>query len=79
MPDLHNLNELIRWGGYTVLFLIVFAETATKREEASRLPSKFAGIFLRSSLLDGARSASARAGSESALAEESLPGRKEIL
>ena len=27
MPDLHNLNELIRWGGYTILFLIVFAET----------------------------------------------------
>lgn len=27
MPDLHNLPELIRWGGYTVLFLIVFAET----------------------------------------------------
>lgn len=27
MPDLHNLPELIRWGGYTVLFIIVFAET----------------------------------------------------
>ncbi len=27
MPDLHNLPELIRWGGYTILFIIVFAET----------------------------------------------------
>lgn len=27
MPDLHNLPELIRWGGYTALFIIVFAET----------------------------------------------------
>lgn len=27
MPDLHHLPELIRWGGYTLLFLIVFAET----------------------------------------------------
>ena len=25
--QLHHLPELIRWGGYTVLFLIVFAET----------------------------------------------------
>ena len=27
MPDLHDLPELIRWGGYTALFMIVFAET----------------------------------------------------
>jgi membrane-associated protein len=27
LPDLHNLTELIRWGGYAVLFFIVFAET----------------------------------------------------
>lgn len=27
IPDWHDLNELIRWGGYTILFLIVFAET----------------------------------------------------
>ena len=27
MPDLHDLPDLIRWGGYLGLFLIVFSET----------------------------------------------------
>lgn len=27
LPDFHHLDEVVRWGGYTVLFLIVFAET----------------------------------------------------
>ena len=26
-PELHSLQDLIRWGGYLALFLIVFAET----------------------------------------------------
>src|SRR5438552_1984988 len=27
MPELHDLSSLIRWGGYLVLFFIVYAET----------------------------------------------------